>query len=157
LTDDWFDCDHRPFARFQTTLQRGDMKLFKTTVWPVLVAGIWINISEFARNELIVKADWVAHYRQLNLIFPSGPLNGLVWGIWGFSLAAVIRMLARKYTLLQTALLSWFTAFFMMWLAIGNLGVLPAGILWLAVPLSLLETAVGSWIIFRFLKPDSSG
>ena len=29
----------------------------------VLFAGIWINTSEFVRNELLLKSYWVEHYQ----------------------------------------------------------------------------------------------
>ncbi|MEZ5172639.1 MAG: hypothetical protein R2850_03820 [Bacteroidia bacterium] len=40
--------------------------------------------------------------------------------------------------------LPWFFAFLMMWVAIGNLNVLPFGLLAYAVPLDVLESAVAS-------------
>ncbi len=48
---------------------------------------------------------------------------------------------------MQTVFLSWLSAFVMMWVAIGNLGVLPFSILYAAVPLSLLEVFIASFII----------
>jgi hypothetical protein len=39
-----------------------------------------------------------------------------------------------------------------MWLVIGNLGVLPWGILPMAVPLSMLEAYVASFIVFRLSR-----
>jgi hypothetical protein len=36
-----------------------------------------------------------------------------------------------------------------MWVVIGNLNVLPTGILLYAIPLSLLEAFVAAWIIKR--------
>jgi hypothetical protein len=35
----------------------------------------------------------------------------------------------------------------MMWVVIGNLGVLPEGLLYVAIPLSFLETFVAAWIV----------
>ena len=37
------------------------MKVVKTTVLPIVAATIWISISEFARNELLVKSYWTHH------------------------------------------------------------------------------------------------
>lgn len=125
------------------------MKFLKHTLLPFLLAGIWINASEFVRNEWLLKSFWLEHYDQMNLVFPSAPINGLVWGIWGFSFAAFIFLLSKKYSLLQTTLLAWFASFFMMWLAIWNLNVLPRGMLWFSAPLSLVEAFVGAWIIVR--------
>ncbi len=122
------------------------MKHFKK-ILSVLVATIWISISEFLRNEFLVKSFWVKHYQGLGLKFPSEPINGAIWGVWSLLFAIAIFMLAKKFTLLQTTLLSWFMAFVMMWVAIGNLSVLPFELLGYAIPLSLLEALIATWII----------
>ena len=125
------------------------MTFLKKTILPVLLATIWISISEFVRNEFIVKSYWTSHFENLGIVFPSEPVNGAVWGIWSFLSAIVIFILSRKFSLLHTALISWFAGFGMMWLVIGNLGVLPFGLLYIAVPLSLLESFVAAWIIVK--------
>ncbi len=126
------------------------MKLIKNTILPVLLATIWISISEFVRNEFIVKSYWIRHYQALGLNFPSAPVNGAVWGIWSMLFATAIFIIARKFTMIQTALLSWFVAFVLMWVVIGNLGVLPYGLLLYGVPLSLFEAFIATLIIKQF-------
>lgn len=123
---------------------------FKKTILPILLSTIWISISEFVRNELIVKKYWTEHFNALNLVFPSEPLNGAMWGVWSMMLAVAIFLMAKKFSLIQTTLISWFMAFAMMWVVIGNLGVLPYGILYAAIPLSLLEAFIASYIIKKF-------
>jgi len=123
------------------------MTLIKKTILPVFLATIWISISEFVRNEFLLKSFWTKHYKDLGLTFPSEPANGAVWGIWSLFLAAGIFILAKKFTLIQTTFLSWFVAFVMMWLVIGNLGVFPYGILLYAIPLSILESFIATLII----------
>lgn len=123
------------------------MKLFKKIILPVFLATIWISISEFIRNEFIVKSFWTNHYQQIGLIFPSEPINGAVWGIWSLLFAISIFIIAKKFTLIQTTFLSWFMAFVMMWVVIGNLSVLPYGLLLYAIPLSFLESFIATWII----------
>ena len=123
------------------------MKTFRTTILPILAAGLWTNLSEFVRNEVLVKAQWVRHYRDMNLEFPSEPANGAIWLVWGFSFAALVFVLSKRFSLLQTTFLAWFAGFFLMWLVVWNLDVLPVGILGLAVPLSLLEAFVCAWIV----------
>jgi len=120
---------------------------FKKTVLPVLAATIWISISEFVRNEFLVKSYWTGHYKKLGLVFPSAPINGAVWGIWSLLFAIALFIISRKFNLVQTTLLGWFTGFVLMWVTIGNLGVLPDGILLFAVPLSLLEAFLASFMI----------
>ena len=119
----------------------------KKTVLPILLATVWISISEFVRNEFILKTYWTGHYEKLGLIFPAEPVNGAIWGLWSLFFAISVFIISKKFTLLQTTLFSWFIGFVLMWVVIGNLGVLPAGLLIFAVPLSLLEAFLASFII----------
>ncbi|MEI6595197.1 MAG: hypothetical protein WCO28_06505 [Bacteroidota bacterium] len=119
----------------------------KKTILPILVTTIWISISEFVRNQILVNDIWVNHYKNLGLTFPSEPINGAVWGLWSLCFAIAIFIFAKKFSMVETTLFSWFIGFVLMWLVIGNLNVLPFGILYLAVPLSLLESFVATFII----------
>jgi hypothetical protein len=119
----------------------------------VILTGIWVNASEFFRNEVLLKTYWVDHYHSLGMTFPSEPRNGMMWVAWGFLFALSIYFISRKFNLIQTTLISWFMAFVLMWVVIGNLNVLPIGIFIYAVPLSLLETFIGSYIC-RKLAPQ---
>lgn len=128
----------------------------KKAILPILFATIWISISEFVRNTFLVHSFWIEHYQKLGLAFPEKPINGAFWGIWSLCSAIVIFIISRKFTLLQTTFLSWFAGFVMMWLVIGNMGVLPLGILTIAVPLSILETFVAGFIIKTITKKQLS-
>ena len=124
--------------------------MFKKTILPILLATIWISISEFVRNTFLIHNYWTEHYQKLGLTFPEQPINGAVWGIWSLCFSIVIFIISKKFSLLQTTLLSWFIGFVLMWLVIGNMGVLPFGILIYAIPLSLLEAFLASLIISKF-------
>jgi hypothetical protein len=126
------------------------MQSLKKIIFPVSLATVWIGLSEFFRNEYLLKSKWISHYQQLGLKFPSSPLNGGIWGLWSLLFALAIFIIAGKFSLAQTALLSWFVGFVLMWVTIGNLGVLPYDILVYAIPLSLLEAFVASFIIKYF-------
>jgi hypothetical protein len=123
------------------------MNYLKNTIIPVLLATLWISLSEFARNEFLVKSYWIDHYEKLGLVFPSEPINGAVWGIWSLLFAIAIFIISKKFSLIQTTFLSWFVGFVFMWVVIGNLGVLPKGLLFIAVPFSLLEAFLATLII----------
>jgi hypothetical protein len=125
------------------------MSTMKKTVLPILLATIWISISEFVRNTFLLHDYWTEHYQNLGLRFPELPINGAVWGIWSLCFGIAIFIFSKKYTLFQTTFLSWFVAFVFMWLVVGNLGVLPFGILLFAIPLSLLEAFLATFIIFK--------
>lgn len=126
------------------------MTLLKKTILPVFLATIWISVSEFVRNELLLKSYWTDHYKKLGIVFPSEPINGAVWGGWSLLFAVAIYIISKKFTLMQTALLSWFVGFVFMWVVIGNLGFLPYGMLIVAVPLSMLESLLATYIIKKF-------
>lgn len=123
------------------------MSILRRTIVPVLAATIWISISEFVRNQFLLQAYWVEHYKNLGLEFPAAPINGAMWGVWSLLFAIAVFIMAKKFSLIQTTLLSWFVAFAMMWVVIGNLHVLPYGILPLAIPLSLLESFVAAFLV----------
>lgn len=118
----------------------------KKTVLAILLSAIWISISEFVRNTFILHHFWTEHFQKLGLTFPEQPMNGAVWGIWSLCFAIVIYIIARKFSLFHTTLLAWLTGFVLMWLVIGNLVVLPYRILPIAIPLSLLEAFLASYI-----------
>ena len=129
------------------------MSFIKKSVIPILVATVWISISEFVRNEYLVKSLWTEHYSKLGMVFPSEPINGVVWGLWSLLFAIAIFIISRKFNLNETALLSWLVGFVLMWVVIGNMGVLPEGLLLYAVPLSLLEAYLASLIMHKLSKP----
>jgi hypothetical protein len=128
------------------------MKLRYRHFLAVLFTGLWVNTSEFLRNNLLLKSAWVDHYQSLGLVFPSAPLNAAVWVGWGFLLSISIYAISRKFSVVQTALIVWFMGFVLMWVVIWNLNVLPRAILASAIPLSLVEVFVGSYICAVFAK-----
>ena len=124
------------------------MRIFKN-ILAVISSTIWISISEFLRNQILLKKYWIGHYKSMGLTFPAEPVNGAVWGLWSLLFAITIFFLSGKFSLLWTFLFSWFIGFVLMWVVIGNLGVLPYGILAYAVPLSMVEAFVAAWITRR--------
>jgi hypothetical protein len=123
------------------------MRTLKKTILPIILATLWISISEFARNSFLLHNFWIEHYRNLGMTFPEEPVNGAIWGIWSLCFAIGIYFIAQKFSLIQTTFLSWFVGFVYMWLVLGNMGVLPFGILMYAIPLSFLETFLAVLII----------
>lgn len=126
------------------------MKFLRTTVLPVLLTTTWISLSEFVRNQFLLKSYWTRHYAELGLVFPARPVNGALWGLWSLLFAVAVFIISRRFSFLHTALVSWFVGFALMWVVIGNLGVFPVGLLWAAVPLSLVEAFLASYIATRF-------
>lgn len=125
------------------------MTFLMKTVLPIFLATLWISVSEFVRNSFILHNHWINHFNNLGMNFPEEPINGAIWGIWSFFYAISIYIFSKKYTLIQTTIISWFVGFVLMWLVTGNLNVLPFTILLYAIPLSFLESFLASFIIFK--------
>lgn len=121
--------------------------VFRRAVLPVGAASVWISISEFFRNEILIKSYWLNHYEKMGLKFPSDPINGAVWGIWSVLFASAVFIISGKFSFIYASLFSWYIGFVLMWTVLGNLGVLPEGLLLVAVPLSLLECFIAVFII----------
>ena len=119
----------------------------RKTVLAIVLAAAWIGASEFVRNQFLFKSHWVEHYAGLGLVFPDRTVNGALWGVWSLLFVAAVSVIAKKFTLVQKALLAWFAGFVLMWVVLGNLGVLPLGLLPFAVPLSLLEAFGAAFIV----------
>ena len=118
----------------------------KKTLLPIFLIGIWVNISITIGWILIFEPYWVEKYQSLNIDFPAGINNNIVWIIWGFMFAIVIFILSKKFNLLQTTFLAWFTAFIMMWVIVWNIDVLPTGMLLFNIPNTLFITFIAAVI-----------
>jgi hypothetical protein len=131
------------------------MRNVKSAILPVILATVWISLSEFLRNEVLFRDLWITHYDSLGLVFPADPINGAIWGLWSFLFAGVIYILSWRFNLWETTFLSWFVAFIMMWVVIGNLDVLPFALLPYAIPLSWMEAFLAAWIIRKFIPKNT--
>lgn len=113
----------------------------------IIFAGLWITLSEFIRNEFLLKSFWEKHYNSIGLQFTTKAFNGILWLLWSFILAYLIAKLSQRFSFVETLLMTWVFSFLMMWLVIYNLQVLPLGILLYGIPLSILEVVVAQLII----------
>jgi hypothetical protein len=131
------------------------MTYFKKTILPIILIGLWINISITIGWILILEGYWIEKFQSINLVFPTGLINNITWMIWGFMLATIIFIFSKKFTLWQTTFLAWFVAFIMMWVIVWNVGVLPTGMLLFNIPNSLFVTFIGA-LICKKLKDQRS-
>ena len=118
----------------------------------VIAAGMWMNVSEFIRNELLIKQVWVKGFEEIGLSFPSAPVNGLVWALWAFIFCAVLAGLTTRFGVLKSTVISWVVGFVLLWIAMWNMGVLPSGLLYWAVPWSFVEVYVAALICNRIVE-----
>ena len=124
-------------------------------VLAIVLSGIWIGLCEFARNQFLLISQWRGHYQGMGLVFPSRPVNGMMWMVWSFLLAGTVYAISRRFSLWQTTFLAWVTGFVMMWVVTWNLLVLPVATLPIAAPWSFVE-ALGAAFICRKLAPATA-
>jgi hypothetical protein len=122
------------------------MNHLKKTILPILLIGIWLNISITIGWILILEGYWIEKFQSLNLVFPTGLMNNITWMIWGFMLATIIFIFSKIFNTLQTTFLAWFVAFAMMWTIVWTVGVLPTGMLLFNIPFTLIVTYIGALI-----------
>ena len=121
----------------------------KKPLLAILAAGSWITASEFVRNEVFLKHVWVDHFSRLGLTFATLPPNAILWTVWSFLLAVGISRMLTQCTFIETVGAVWMLGFVLMWICLYNLKVLPLGLLPYAVPFSLLEVTVATWIVLK--------
>jgi hypothetical protein len=119
----------------------------KNPIFKIILAGLWITISEFLRNEILFKSYWINHFSARGMQFTTTSLNGVLWMLWSFILAFVIYRMLQRLCFWEVFGLSWLSAFLMMWIVIFNLQVLPVKLLIFAVPLSMLEIVLAEVIL----------
>jgi len=123
----------------------------KKTIFPILLVGIWINISETIRWFFLIESLWIEYYQKMDLVFPNESANAIIWVIWGFIFAVILYILSKRFNPVQTALISWLVVFVMLWIVLWNINILPIKILFYVVPLSLFEAYIGALIYKKLL------
>ena len=118
----------------------------------ILAAGVWMNISEFVRNELLLKDTWINGFDNIGLSFPSEPINGALWGLWAFAFATILTVVSTKFDVLQSAAISWILGFVLLWIAMWNMGIMPEGLLSWAIPWSFAEVFVAALICRHIMR-----
>lgn len=133
------------------------MIFLRRVVIPIVLAMAVIAASEFLRNQVFLLEYWVLHYTQMGLEFPMATINGAIWGMWSLLFAVGIYAISRRFSLWETTAVAWFMGFVLMWFVVGNMSVLPFRILPFAIPLSILETYLASWVVVKFSPTGQSG
>ena len=119
----------------------------KKHILAIFAASVWVLISEFIRNEFLLKSIWTGHYNNLGLTFETLPVNVILWMEWSILFAFIIFKLFQRFSFLETFLMAWVQGFLMMWITLFNLQVLPMRLLLFAIPLSALEVLLAQLIL----------
>jgi len=118
----------------------------KKFILAVIVSGMWMNLSEYVCNELVLKDIWLKGYHVLGLVYPSSPINTVVWVVWIFVFAVILTWSLVNNGIVKSTLVCWTAGFALFWLAMWNMGILPSDVLWTAVPWSLIEVYIAALV-----------
>jgi len=126
------------------------------SAWQIFLVAVWINFSETMRWMLYSQSKFEALYQSKGMTLPGGPINMILWVIWGVVIAIFTFVLARRLSLLPATLLSWLAAFVTTWIILWNFDILPLGMLWVVVPLSLFEIFIAVLISVKLQGQGSA-
>jgi len=130
----------------------------KTYAKVVLITSIWVNISEVFRYFVFVMPRAKSFWNDLESV---ADMNFLIFGIWGFwdtILTAMTVFLYWLYTqrfgnnissVLASAVLAWVFFFVLFWIGTANMGYSDWSIMWITLPLSLIELIIANFIAFK--------
>lgn len=123
-----------------------------------IVAGIILNVGEFLLNEVVLKEEWEAAAAALGITVPNDSRAMTVWVIYSlimgiFAVWLYAAMRPRYGPGPRTAICAgsavWFGAYFMMCLAMWNMGLFEMRPLAIATVWGLFElciaTVAGAW------------
>ena len=120
-----------------------------------LIVSIWINISEVFRYFVFVMPSVKSFLHNQAGIAPMDLGIFSIWGFWDTLLTAILVFIfwlyARSFgnnnrAVLVAGLIVWSAVFIIFWVATANMGLSSWKILFITLPLSLLEMLVGAWL-----------
>ena len=133
----------------------------KTFLILLLVTSIWINASEVFRYFQFVMPQIKQYFKDQPGIAEMNTPIFLIWGFWDTLLTSVLIYVCWLYfhkfgNSLKNALVAgtlvWVSIFVIFWVATANMGLAKWDILWITLPLSWVEMAIGAIIIHYLLN-----
>lgn len=127
----------------------------KTFVIIVLITSIWINACEVFRYFVFVMPKVKEYWNGLETDANMNWTIFGIWGIWDTILTAMTVFLFWLYSqrfgnnihsVLISAILAWFFFFVLYWVGAANMGYSNWSILWITLPLSLIELIIANFI-----------
>lgn len=126
-----------------------------------LITSIWINASEVFRYFILVVPRVKAYWNNLEFVADMSIGIFAIWGLWDTILTAMVVYIFWLYSrvygnnirsVITSSILSWMFFFVLYWVGAANMGYSDWKILWITLPLSLLELLVASFIASKLYK-----
>jgi len=133
----------------------------KSFVIVVLITSIWVNASEVFRYFVFVMPRVKAYWNNLESVADMNWVIFSIWGIWDTILTAmtvfIFWLYAQRFgynnkSVITSAILAWVFFFVLYWVGAANMGYSDWSILWITLPLSLLELIIANFIAAKLYK-----
>lgn len=120
-----------------------------------LLVSIWIHISEVFRYFVLVMPRMKTFFQDQSGIADMNMGIFSIWGLWDTLLTAILVFVfwlyARSFgntakSVWVSGIFVWMAVFVIFWVATANMGMSEWSILFITLPLSLLEMLVGAWM-----------
>lgn len=141
-------------------MYKSEFKL-KSFVIIVLLTSIWVNASEVFRYFVIVMPRVKDYWNDLESVADMNWIIFGIWGIWDTILTAMTVFLFWLYaqrfgnnnrSVVSSAILAWIFFFVLYWVGAANMGFSDWSILWIVLPLSLIELIIANFIASKLYK-----
>lgn len=120
-----------------------------------LLVSIWIHISEVFRYFVLVMPRMKTFFQDQSGIADMNMGIFSIWGLWDTLLTVILVFVfwlyARSFgntakSVWVSGIFVWMAVFVIFWVATANMGMSEWSILFITLPLSLLEMLVGAWM-----------
>lgn len=131
-----------------------------------LITSVWINLSEVARYFLFVMPRVKFFFSDEETVAQMNLGIFMIWGVWDTILTAALVFIfwlyAKVYgnnnqSVIVSSIVVWTMIFVIFWMATANMGLANWNILWITLPLSLIEMIVGAWIASKLYERNVYG
>ncbi len=130
----------------------------------VLLTSIWIHASEVFRYFILVMPKVKAYWNNVEGVADMNWTIFGIWGIWDTILTAMTVFLFWLYvqvygnnirSVLFSATIAWVFFFVLFWVGAANMGYTDWSILWITLPLSMIELTVATFIASKlYTRPE---
>lgn len=133
----------------------------KSFVLVVLLTSIWVHASEVFRYFVLVIPRVKSYWNHVESVADMNWAIFGIWGIWDTILTAMTVFLFWLYSqrfgnnrrsIVSSALLAWIFFFVLYWVGAANMGYSEWSLLWITLPLSLLELIIANFIAANLYK-----
>jgi hypothetical protein len=130
-----------------------------------LLAGVVINLSEWFWNGVVFMDEYNKAMAAINK--PSVMSNAAmtIYLLWGFLIGILAvyvyaairpRFGAGAKTAVRAGLMMWALVYVQVTISFGPMGLFPAWLMWLGLPISLVEIVLATWLGARVYREESA-